>query len=142
RVGPHDNFFELGGHSLVATQLMSRVRDTFHVELPVRHLFEAPTVAGLARRIESARSTGQKVAAPPLLRATREASLPLSFAQQRMWFIDQLRLDISAYNIPGAVRLDGALDVEALARSVNAVIERHEVLRTTFETLNGEPRQV
>ena len=142
RVGQHNTFFELGGHSLLATQLMSRVRDTFHVELPLRHLFEAPTVAGLARRIETARRAEQKVAAPPLLRATREASMPLSFAQQRLWFIDQLRLDTSAYNIPGAVHLQGSLDVGGLARSVNAVIERHEVLRTTFEVLNGEPRQV
>ena len=142
RVGPHNTFFELGGHSLLATQLMSRVRDTFHVELPLRHLFEAPTVAGLARRIEIARRAEQKVAAPPLLRATRETSMPLSFAQQRLWFIDQLRLDTSAYNIPGAVHLQGSLDVGGLARSVNAVIERHEVLRTTFEVLNGEPRQV
>jgi amino acid adenylation domain-containing protein len=139
RAGIHDNFFELGGHSLLATQLISRVRSTFEVELPLRALFEAPTVAALAVRLESARASTPGARVPALVPVPRTGPLPLSFAQQRLWFIDQLQPGGATYNMPTAVRLTGALDVSALERSLGALVERHESLRTTFATRHGEP---
>ncbi|RYZ40223.1 MAG: amino acid adenylation domain-containing protein [Myxococcaceae bacterium] len=140
RVGIMDNFFELGGHSLLATRLVARVRSSFGVELPLRALFEAPTVAALASRLES-RPEPDGPQAPALIRAERPEVLPLSFAQQRLWFIDQLEPGSPLYNIPTALRLSGALDVSALQQAVDALVQRHESLRTTFETHEGDPRQ-
>ncbi|HEU4837039.1 MAG TPA: condensation domain-containing protein, partial [Pyrinomonadaceae bacterium] len=142
RVGCDENFFELGGHSLLATQVVSRVQLAFSVELPLRSLFEAPTVAGLAIQIEQLRHAGNGVTVPPLREVERSGKLPLSFAQQRLWFIDQLEPESAAYNIPAAVRLRGKLNVEALQQSFAEVVRRHEVLRTTFATEAGEPQQV
>ncbi|WP_368667338.1 amino acid adenylation domain-containing protein [Corallococcus sp. AB030] len=137
-VGRHDNFFELGGHSLLATQVVSRVRVHFGVELRVRALFETPTVAGLAQRLTDAASTP---ALPPLTRTQGDELAPLSFAQQRLWFIDQLEPGSPLYNMPFALRLSGALDVPALQRAFDALVRRHETLRTTFETHDETPRQ-
>ncbi|CAA9299517.1 MAG: Polyketide synthase modules and related proteins, partial [uncultured Chloroflexia bacterium] len=117
RVGAHDDFFELGGHSLRATQLVSRVREVFQVELPLLSLFEEPTIAGLAERIEEARRGAQGLTAPPLVPASRDAQLPLSFSQQRMWLLDQLEPGSPTYHISHALRLSGTLDTEALKRS-------------------------
>jgi amino acid adenylation domain-containing protein len=142
RVGVYDDFFDLGGHSLIATQLVSQVRRAFQVEIPLRELFEAPTVAGLAERVEAALRSETNLEAPPIEATTREGDIPLSFAQQRLWFLDQLAPGNLFYNIPTAVRLEGSLDVEALARSLNEIVRRHEVLRTTFRTRDGEPVQV
>ena len=142
RVGIHDDFFELGGHSLLATQVVSRIRDTFEVEMPLRRLFELPTVSGLAKDIEAVRHAGQKLQAPPITPVARDGYLPLSFAQQRLWFIDQLAPGNSAYNIPAAVRLEGPLNVMALERSLNEIVRRHEALRTTFTIVDGGPAQV
>ncbi|HEX5746349.1 MAG TPA: amino acid adenylation domain-containing protein, partial [Archangium sp.] len=142
RVGIHDSFFDLGGHSLLATQLLSRLRATFQVELPLRSLFEATSIAALALKLEEALRAGQGVQAPPLTRVSREGSLPLSFAQQRLWFLDQLQPGSSFYNIPTAVRLEGALDVPALERALHELVRRHESLRTTFHTHQGQPVQV
>ncbi|HEX8352258.1 MAG TPA: condensation domain-containing protein, partial [Pyrinomonadaceae bacterium] len=137
RVGIHDDFFELGGHSLLATQLVSRVRAAFGVELPLRTLFETPNVEGEATEIEVALRGGQGAQAPPIVRVPHDRELPLSFAQQRLWFLDQLEPGGSAYNMPFALRLTGRLDAPALERTVGEVVRRHEVLRTRFLTTDG-----
>ncbi|SEU41903.1 amino acid adenylation domain-containing protein, partial [Myxococcus fulvus] len=142
RVSVTENFFELGGHSLLATQVTSRIRSTFAVELPVRELFEAPTVAALAQRVDTALRTGATTAAPPIQRVARDGKLPLSFSQQRVWFLDQLEPGSPAFNIPAALVLAGALDVEVLRRTLEAVVHRHEALRTTFRAESDGPVQV
>jgi amino acid adenylation domain-containing protein len=142
RIGIHDNFFDLGGHSLLATQVMARVRSVFHVELPLRTLFEATTVAELAEAIESARLQAGDMDVPPVSRAERDGPVPLSFAQQRLWVLTQLEPDGASYNLPIALRLSGTLDVAALERGVNALVRRHEVLRTTISLSDGQPVQV
>src|SRR6185503_18826295 len=142
RIGVADNFFELGGHSLLATQVISRVRDAFGQEVALRSLFEQPTVAGLAQTIEIAQRAGYGLSAPAIVPVSRDAQLPLSFAQQRLWFLDQMEPGSSSYNIPAAVRLRGALDIEVLERTLSEVVRRHEVLRTRFSAIDGEPVQV
>ena len=139
QVGVDDNFFELGGHSLLATQVISRLRTTLAVELPLRSLFEHPTVARLAEKIENLLRLGQSLQAPPLLSIARSAEMPLSFAQQRLWFLNQLEPDSAFYNIPDAVRLFGQLNITALEQSLNEIIRRHEALRTNFITVEGQP---
>jgi amino acid adenylation domain-containing protein len=141
QVGMRDRFFDLGGHSLLATQVISRLREAFQVEIPLRSLFESPTVAGLAERIETACRAQQNLQIPPLVPVSREEKLPLSFAQQRLWFLDQLNPG-DAYNIPAAVRLVGALNIVALEQSFQEIIQRHEALRTIFATEAGQPVQV
>ena len=142
RVGAASNFFELGGHSLLATQVVSRLTKTFQVELPLRHLFEEPTLAGLATRIESAQLAQFGLEFPPLVPAGRGPTIPLSFVQQRLWFLDQLDPLNAVYNVPYIVRLSGALNVPALEASLNEIVRRHEALRTRFEAVDGEPSQV
>ncbi|MCP4656226.1 MAG: AMP-binding protein, partial [bacterium] len=142
RVGVESDFFAIGGHSLLATQIVSRVRGTFGVELPLRRLFEAPTVAALARCIAETRRTERGVEIPPPVPVPRDRDLPLSFAQQRLWFIDQMDPGNPAYNLALPVRLRGRLDPAALAGGLSAVHRRHEVLRTTFTTRDGKPVQV
>ena len=142
-VGIHDNFFELGGHSLFATQVVSRLREIFQIEIPLRVLFEAPTVARLAQRIALTRREGQPDSSvPPLKPVSREGELPLSFAQERLWFLHQLAPQSSAYNIPAAVRLAGPLDKAALTFSLDQLVKRHESLRTTFTEIAGRLTQV
>ncbi|HSN96720.1 MAG TPA: amino acid adenylation domain-containing protein, partial [Candidatus Nanopelagicales bacterium] len=141
RVGIFDDFFALGGHSLLATQVVSRIRRSFSVEIPLRALFEAPTVAGLAARIEAALRAGRGVEAPPLTPIPRDGSLPLSFAQQRLWFLDQFEPDSSSYSVPSALHVRGALDIEALRRVFEEIVRRHEALRTTFVSHEGTPLQ-
>ncbi len=140
-IGVHDDFFELGGHSLLATQLLSRVREGFHVELPLRVLFESPTIAQLASQVEAAMREQTGVESKPLVAVAREQRLPLSFAQQRLWFLTELEPTSSFYNMPAAVRLSGALDIQALKRTLNEIIRRHESLRTSFPAEGGQPRQ-
>ena len=131
RIGLDDDFFTLGGHSLLATQVISRVRETFGVELPLRSLFETPTVAGLALGIEAALAGSGRATPPPSRAIERSGPLPLSFAQERLWFFDQLDPGSAAYNIPVAVRLSGALDSAVLAASLAEIVRRHETLRTS-----------
>ena len=142
RIGIHDNFFDLGGHSLLATQVVSRMRRALQVEIPLRALFESPTVASLADRIGEIQQKEQGLQALPLLAVSRDKDLPLSFAQQRLWFLDQLVPGSTAYNVPSAVRIRGPLDVTALERSLNEIVTRHEILRTTFSTVEGEAVQI
>ncbi len=141
RVGIHDNFFVLGGHSLLATQVVARVRQTLGVELPLRAMFEAPSVAEFARRIESARKDGRVSQAPPITRVESRDGLPLSFAQQRLWFLDQLEPGNALYNMPQMFRVRGDLNIDSLKRALNKIIERHESLRTTFTLRNNKPVQ-
>ncbi|HEX8273687.1 MAG TPA: amino acid adenylation domain-containing protein [Longimicrobiaceae bacterium] len=143
RVGVHDDFFALGGHSLMAMQLTARVRESLHAELPPGAVFEAPTVAGLAERVDAARRADGGSAAPPLVPLPRDgAPLPASFAQRRLWFVQQMEPESSAYNMPFPLRLAGTLDVGALRRALAEVVRRHEALRTTLEERGGEPVQV
>ncbi len=142
RVGVESNFFDLGGHSLLATRVVARVRKAFQVELPLRDLFETPTIAALAKRLEALQRQERGATAPPIVRANRDEPIPLSYAQQRLWFIDQLDPGNPLYNIPKMVRLRGDLNVGALEEAINVIVQRHEVLRTTFSVHNGEPVQI
>ncbi len=143
QVARDQNFFELGGHSLLATQVVSRVREAFGVELGLRALFEHPTVAALADAIELERRRGRQVEASIVaIRREAQAKLPLSYAQQRLWFMQQLEPGTAAYNISMAIRLEGDFDVGALRSSLQDVVARHEALRTRFELQAGQPVQV
>jgi amino acid adenylation domain-containing protein/FkbH-like protein len=141
QVGVNDEFFSLGGHSLLATQVVSRIRQACRVEVPLRALFETPTIAGLAALIEKAGKKSGDTEAPPMLRVARDQELPLSFAQQRLWFLDQLEPDNPFYNIPQGLRMHGELDQAALERSLTEIVRRHEVLRTTYKMLDGRAVQ-
>jgi len=141
KVGIYDNFFQLGGHSLLATQVISRIRKTFEVELPLRCLFESPTVAGLAEGIQAAMKTEVERNGSPIARVSRNSNLPLSFAQERLWLLEQLQPGSLAYHTPAAIRLDGSLDIAALEQALNEILRRHEVFRTTFSVVDGQPVQ-
>ncbi|MDB4952371.1 MAG: pcbAB [Gemmatimonadetes bacterium] len=139
RLGVHDEFFGLGGHSLLATRVVSWVRDVFAVDLSLRALFEGPTVAQMAARVEEMRRAGLLVL-PPVVPLERTEAPLLSFAQERLWFLDRFERGTS-YNLPFALRLRGALHVEALERSLGEIVRRHEALRTVFGERDGTPMQ-
>ncbi|HEX8456607.1 MAG TPA: amino acid adenylation domain-containing protein, partial [Pyrinomonadaceae bacterium] len=146
RVGRDDDFFRTGGHSLLATRLASRVRDEFDLELPLRRFFEAPTVGLLASHIEQTREGGAAEGElsselPKITRIPRLGELPLSFAQQRLWFLNQLSPASPFYNMNGVVRLTGELKVAALERAFTEVCARHETLRTRFKSVANQPVQ-
>lgn len=140
RIGVADNFFELGGHSLLATQVISRVRSALHADIGVRQLFEGPTVEEFSASVAAALNNGTP-SAPRIERASRMGPLPLSFAQESLWFLDQLEPGNAFYNVPAAIRMSGRLDVRALREALQEIVRRHETLRTTFRNLNGEPVQ-
>ncbi|HYG64366.1 MAG TPA: amino acid adenylation domain-containing protein, partial [Thermoanaerobaculia bacterium] len=139
RVGRDDDFFALGGHSLLATRLIARIRHDLGTELPVRAVFEASTVAALSRLLERERSAAG--AAPPLVPVPRQGDLPLSFAQERLWFVDQLQPGNAVYNLPMSVPLEEGLDPRALEGALGEVVRRHEALRTSFPAAGGHPVQ-
>ncbi|MCY1023039.1 non-ribosomal peptide synthetase [Pyxidicoccus sp. MSG2] len=140
RVSVHDDFFALGGHSLLATQLLSRMQHTLGVELPLRAMFEGPTVADLARRIEAEQGAPVR-SLPPLVRVPRDGPLPLSFSQERLWKLFKLNPASTAYNQLGTYRFVGDMKVEALHGALQAMVDRHESLRTTFVEEDGRPLQ-
>ncbi|HET7233763.1 MAG TPA: amino acid adenylation domain-containing protein [Longimicrobium sp.] len=142
RVGARDHFFALGGHSLLATRLVSRMREAFGIELPLRAVFDAPTVERLAAEVEALRGADVADRVPPLVPLPRDGALPLSFSQQRLWFIDQLEPGSAAYNLPYALRLRGPVDADALERALAELARRHESLRTRFVTVDGQAAQV
>ena len=143
KVGIYDNFFELGGHSLLATQVISRLRETFAVEMPLRNIFEAPTVAQLEAQLNRIRNSKEQLPiAPAIARVSREDA-PLSFAQERLWFLYQLQeWDKSTYNMSCVLQLTGELNIDALKGALREIIRRHEVLRTQFQLADGMPIQV
>jgi non-ribosomal peptide synthetase component F/acyl carrier protein len=137
-----DNFFELGGHSLLATQIASRLRSLFHVEFPVRTLFESPTLASLSEALDRAVKEEQGLSLPPIEPREHEGNPPLSFAQQRLWFLEYFQPGSSTYQIPAAARLSGSLNITALKQSFDELIRHHETLRTSFATVDGQPSQI
>jgi len=142
QVGIDDNFFALGGHSLLATQVISRIRDVFQVELPLRRLFETPTVAALVDCIEKNHRVTSRDELQFIRPVSRNGALPLSFAQQRLWFLNRLEPENPAYNQPTVLRLSGDLNIEALQKTLDAIVARHDVLRTTFTAIDEKPMQV
>jgi amino acid adenylation domain-containing protein len=137
RVSVHDDFFAIGGHSLLATKLVSRIRETLGVDIALRSVFESPTIAKLAPRLEDSRK-----ARSSLRRHPNVERAPLAYSQRRLWFIDQLQGSSSEYNMPEALRLRGRLDVDALRRAVQTIVDRHESLRTHFAEERGESVQI
>lgn len=137
-IGVHDNFFELGGHSLIATQVISRIRQTLNREIPLRLLFASPTIAQLSSQI----STTDNLAVTAIEPRKQQENLPLSFAQQRLWFLDQLEPNSNAYNIPYRLQIQGSLNISILEKSISEIIQRHEILHTNFISIDGQPKQV
>ncbi|OLT58220.1 non-ribosomal peptide synthetase [Moorena bouillonii] len=142
KVGIHDNFFDLGGHSLMATQVVSRVRQVLNIEFPLTKLFENSQLVSLAQEIEVYLAQSQSVETVAIQpREENENPPPLSYAQQRLWFLEKLALSSNAYNMPLTLNLVGKLDYVALQNSLNEIMARHETLRTTFSEINGTPVQ-
>ena len=141
-VSVYDSFLELGGHSLLATQVISRIRDVFGQELTLRTLFENPTVASLARTIEGGQSIVSGPKTPPIVRIERTGRAPASFAQQVLWFLHQWQPGKVFYNFPAVTTLTGTLNFKALVSALTAMTQRHEVLRTTFTSVDGELWQI
>lgn len=141
RVGINDSFFEVGGHSLLATQVISRIRSRFDIDLPMPILFDAPTIAQLSKRVEAAQ--GEKGSPlPPIVPVPRDRPLPLSFAQQRLWYVSQIDPANPAYNVLYPLRVSGSLDLRALEKAIGMLVERHEALRTRYVEMDGVPAQV
>ncbi|NJO96593.1 MAG: amino acid adenylation domain-containing protein [Pleurocapsa sp. CRU_1_2] len=142
KVGIYDNFFKLGGHSLLATQLISRLRVAWKIEIPLRAIFESPTVAQLEPKIKQLRTTESGLNLPPIQPRSDGEQVPLSWGQERLWFLARLEESSATYNMSGAIRLSGQLDLNALQQALSEIVRRHEVLRTSFSTVNGQPIQV
>ncbi|QLE40070.1 amino acid adenylation domain-containing protein [Nostoc sp. C052] len=142
QIGVNDNFFQLGGHSLIATQILSRVREVFQVELSFHHIFDKPTIAGLAQIIALHSQREQQLQCPTIQRIEREGLLPVSFAQERVYFIQQLAPESIAYQFQATMRFQGQLNVPILQQCLNEIVLRHEIFRTTYPAVNGRLFQV
>jgi len=142
RIGIHDNFFEVGGHSLLATQVISRLRETFAVEVPLRCLFASPTVAELNELIWTRLQTGSGPTTSVIKPVPRDTNLPLSWSQARLWFLNQLENQSASYNMPVALQITGKLNIATLEQAIGEIVQRHEVLRTSFRLVNDTPVQV
>ena len=140
-VNRDSDFFALGGHSLHAARLVARLREAHGIDLPLAAVFDAPSIAALALRIEAALLAPPRSPVPPLLRAPRDGPLPLSFAEERLWFAEQLHPGDPTYHVPAVLRFHGALDVASLSRALDALVARHEALRTTYPTVDGVPHR-
>ncbi len=163
-VGINDDFFNLGGHSLLATQIISRTRNAFEIDLPVRSIFQHPTVAGLSELVEKAvldqveadlatkrnelvgkrlrGKTDASATSPAIRRRPVAGPAPLSLSQERIWFLDRLEPGSAVHNAPSALRLEGHLDDEALEKALSEIVRRHEALRTRFEIIDGQPMAI
>jgi amino acid adenylation domain-containing protein len=141
QVGIKDNFFDLGGHSLLATRFISQIRDLFKVEIALRLLFEYPTVQSISRQIDLILQRGEIQEEPPITPVKDRSSLPLSYAQQRLWFLDQFEPENAVYNIPSVFRINGEINYQYLVESVKRITERHETLRSYIFTEEGKPVQ-
>jgi amino acid adenylation domain-containing protein len=139
-VGINDDFFKIGGHSLLAAQLAARLPEAIGVELPVEQIFRTPTVAALALWVEAGQQAGMQI--PSIAPALRDGPLPLSYSQERIWFIHQLNPRSTAYHVPRAIGIEGNLDADVLDRAFTEIVRRHEILRTTFPAVDGRPVQV
>jgi pristinamycin I synthase-3/4 len=139
QIGINDNFFSLGGHSLLATQMISRVREQLNVDLALVEIFNHPTISGLAAVISESDTASEDNIIKPAIRGD---NMPLSFSQQRLWFINQMAPDNTAYNSPWPIRLEGKLDTDALQEAIDYSVARHEILRTTYASKGGKPQQL
>ncbi|MBN2442195.1 MAG: amino acid adenylation domain-containing protein [Spirochaetales bacterium] len=141
RIGITQNFFDSGGHSLSATQVITRINKTYSIKLPIRIIFEAPTIEGLSRQIEHRLRSGEHNDIPVMKPVSQKDRIPLSYSQQRLWFLYQFDKDDVSYNISTALKIKGTLDITSLKKAVNTIISRHEILRTSFYFENGESYQ-
>jgi amino acid adenylation domain-containing protein len=141
-LGVHDDLFNLGCHSLMATRIIARLRETFQIELPLVSLFEKPSVAGLADEVDNALRSEQRLAILPIRPIPRDREFPLSFAQERLWFLCKLDPNNTSYYIPRALQISGPFDVDVLERTFTELVRQHEILRTTFPLVNGRPIQL
>ncbi|WP_353931424.1 non-ribosomal peptide synthase/polyketide synthase [Okeanomitos corallinicola TIOX110] len=142
RVGITDNFFELGGHSLLATQIVSRISSSFQIEIPLKNIFTAPTIEQQAQIIEQTQKKQTKTQKTPIKPRIEKTEIPLSYGQQRLWFIDKLEPNSASYNLPAALKLQGELSIEALEKSFQTIINKHESLRTNIKEIAGKPQQI
>ena len=140
QVSINQNFFEIGGHSLLATQVISRLNESFNIQLPIKYIFEFPTISVLSKEIEKFK-TSAKNKLPEIIKVDRNQRIPLSFSQKRLWFLNELKPDDPSYNIINAFKLIGDLNVDFFIQSINLVIDKHEILRTVFKNEHGEPYQ-
>jgi amino acid adenylation domain-containing protein len=141
KIGVYDNFFELGGHSLLATRVVARLRANLSIDLPLRKLFESPTIAELTKHIDFCRKNRSGLATLPLSTVPRDHPLPLSFSQQRLWFLHKVESGLTAYNIPATFHINGPLNIPALEKALNEMLHRHEILRTRINEIEGRPVQ-
>ncbi len=140
QIGIKQNFFEIGGHSLLATQVVSRINESFNIQLPIKYIFEYPTIASLSKEIEKYKSNGTNNL-PTITKVNRDINLPLSFSQKRLWFLNELKPNDPSYNITSAFKISGNLNIEILSESIKLIIQRHEILRTVFIDNHGQPAQ-